>query len=201
MIINFGGFTSLSLSDWPGECTSVVYLRGCPLRCPRCHNQSLQKSDDRVKTDYIAALINRGFSQVPRVLFSGGEPLMQHEALSDIIEMLIPEMEIGLKTSGVYAGHIKELLEKELIDIVFLDLKAHCGSKYSEITGNIMNGDFIFDQAMKSMALCNHYGVPITVRMTVYKGYPDDAAIEEVCGILSNYDVDKLVIETAATIN
>ncbi len=126
---------------------------------------------------------------------------MQHEALVDIIEMLIPEMEIGLKTSGVYAGQIKELLDKELIDHVILDLKAHCGSKYSEVTGNIMNGDFIFDQAMKSMAFCNHYGVPITVRMTVYKGYPDDAAIEEICGILSNYNVDKLVIRNAVMVD
>ncbi len=144
MMINFGGFKSLSLSDWPGEHTSVVLLRGCPLRCLYCHNQSSRRGEDQVKTDYVAALVNRGFSQVPRVLFSGGEPLMQQEALIDVIEMLIPEIEVGLKTNGVYAGHIKELLNKELIDHVFLDLKAHCGSKYSEVTGNMMNGDFLF---------------------------------------------------------
>ena len=194
MMINFGGFKSLSLSDWPGEHTSVVLLRGCPLRCPYCHDQSLQKCEDQVKTDYVAALVNRGFAQVPRVLFSGGEPLMQQAALIDIIGMLIPEIEVGLKTSGVYAGHIKELLDKELIDHVFLDLKAHCGSKYSEVTGNTINGDFLFYQAMNSMALCNKYGVPVTVRTTVYRGYPDESAMEKICGLLSIYDVDRLVV-------
>ncbi len=119
-MINFSSFKNLSLSDWPGEHTSVVLLRGCPLRCPYCCDQSFRKGEDQVKTDYVAALVNRGFAQVPRVLFSGGEPLMQKEALIDIIGMLIPEMEVGLKTNGVYAGHIKELLDKELIDQVSL---------------------------------------------------------------------------------
>ncbi len=119
---------------------------------------------------------------------------MQKEALIDIIGMLIPEMEVGLKTSGVHAGHVKELLDKELIDHVFLDLKAHCGSKYSEVTGNIMNGDFLFDQAMNSIALCNQYSVPVTVKTTVYKGYPDESAMEKICGLLSIYNIDKLVV-------
>lgn len=194
MMINFCGFKSLSISDWPGEHTSVVLLRGCPLRCLYCHNQLFRRGEDQVKTDYVAALVNRGFYQVPRVLFSGGEPLIQQAALIDIIGMLIPEIKVGLKTSGVYAGHIKELLDKELIDHVFLDLKAHCGSKYSEVTGNIMNGDFLFDQAMNTMALCNQHGVPITVKTTVYKGYPDESAMEKICSLLSMYDVDKLVV-------
>ncbi len=195
MMINFGGFASLSLSDWPGEHTSVVLLRGCPLKCPYCHDQSIRKGEDQVMTDYVAALINRGFTQVPRVLFSGGEPLMQHEALIDVIEKLIPEIEVGVKTSGVYASHVKELLDKELVDHVFLDLKAHCGSKYSEVTGNIINGDFLFGQALNSMALCNQHNVPVTIKTTVYKGYPDEAAMEKICTLLRMYEVDKLVVE------
>ncbi len=195
MMINFSGFKSLALSDWPGEHTSVILLRGCPLRCPYCHDQSLQKGEDQVKTDYIAALINRGYAQVPRVLFSGGEPLMQQEALIDVIEKLIPEIEVGLKTSGVYAGHVKELLDKELVDHVFLDLKAHCGSKYSEVTGSTMNGDFLFSQVMDSMALCNQYSVPVTVKTTVHKGYPDEAAMEKICRFLSDYKIERLMIQ------
>lgn len=195
MMVNFGGFLALSFSGWPGEPTSVAFLRGCPLRCPYCHNKWLQSGDDYVRTDYVAALVNRGFAQIPRVIFSGGEPLMQHKALIDIIEMLIPEMEVGLETSGMCAGHIRELLDKDLIDHVFIDLKAHCGSKYSEVTGNTMNGDFLFSQAINSMALCNQYSVPVTVKTTVYKGYPDEAAMEKICGILSIYDVDKRVIQ------
>lgn len=194
-MINFGGFVSLSLSDWPGEHTSVVLLRGCPLRCPYCHDQLFRRGEDQVKTDYVAALVNRGFAQVPRALFSGGEPLMQQEALIDVIEKLIPEIEVGLKTSGVYSGHVKELLDKGLIDHVFLDLKAHCGSKYSEVTGNIMNGDFLFGQALNSMALCNEYDVPVTVKTTVYKGYPGEAEMEKICRFLSDYKIERLMIQ------
>jgi len=39
--INLGGVVPLSTVDWPGRAATVVFLRGCPLNCPHCHNRSI----------------------------------------------------------------------------------------------------------------------------------------------------------------
>lgn len=201
MMVNFGGFLPLSLSDWPGKTTSVTFLRGCPLRCLYCHNQWLQSGEDRVRTDYVAKLVNRGVAQVPRVVFSGGEPLMQHEALMDIIERLDPSIEVGLETSGVYAGALYELLERSLIDHVFLDIKAHSSSKYAEVTGGVMDGDKLMEQVRISLGLCDEHKVPVTARTTVYQGYPNEAEKELIRDLINGYNtVEELVIQNAVVV-
>ena len=35
------GFENLSLCDWPGRSTCIIFLGGCNLRCPTCHNYQL----------------------------------------------------------------------------------------------------------------------------------------------------------------
>ncbi len=46
--VNFGGIVPLSTVDWLGRAALVVFLRGCPLRCPHCHNQKLQTGESIV---------------------------------------------------------------------------------------------------------------------------------------------------------
>lgn len=201
MYVNFGGFIGLSLSDWPQKPTSIVFLRGCPLRCLYCHNRWLQGGEDCVPTDYVALLVNKGLSQVPRVVFSGGEPLMQADALKDIIKKLDPKIEVGIETSGIYPGSLQELLKDELIDIVFLDIKAHNGEQYNYVTGETMDGEFIATQVAGTMYFCREHNVPVHARVTVYQGYPDERAIEEIRHIAYRYNVQDLVIQNAVVMD
>ncbi|MCK9565769.1 MAG: radical SAM protein [Methanothrix sp.] len=57
MMINFGGIVPLSTVDWLGRAAMVVFLRGCPLRCPHCHNQKLQTGERLVAFHAIASRI------------------------------------------------------------------------------------------------------------------------------------------------
>lgn len=57
MKINFGGIIPLSTVDWLGRAAMVVFLRGCPLRCPHCHNQRLQTGENLVALHSIASRI------------------------------------------------------------------------------------------------------------------------------------------------
>jgi pyruvate formate lyase activating enzyme len=65
MLVNFGGIVPLSTVDWLGRAAMVVFLRGCPLRCPHCHNQMLQTGENLVAFHSIASRIAsevKGFS-------------------------------------------------------------------------------------------------------------------------------------------
>jgi len=47
----------LSTVDWPGKAAMVVFLQGCPLRCPHCQNRRLQSGERFVPVHYIASRI------------------------------------------------------------------------------------------------------------------------------------------------
>lgn len=57
MKVNFGGIIPLSTVDWPGRAAMVVFLRGCPLYCPHCHNSLLQTGESLVALHDIASRI------------------------------------------------------------------------------------------------------------------------------------------------
>jgi pyruvate formate lyase activating enzyme len=57
MKVNFGGIVPLSTVDWLGRASMVVFLRGCPLRCPHCHNKNLQTGERLVAHHFIASRI------------------------------------------------------------------------------------------------------------------------------------------------
>ena len=69
MKVNFGGIVPLSTVDWPGRAAMVVFLRGCPLRCPHCHNSRLREGERLLDLHDIASRIVsevKGFRGSPR---------------------------------------------------------------------------------------------------------------------------------------
>ena len=88
-----------SLVDGPGVRT-VVFFQGCDLRCKGCQNPSTweKKNGTEMTTDELVTLLKKGVAN-KKVTFSGGEPLMQVEALIDIVNKLN-----GFDIA-VYTGH------------------------------------------------------------------------------------------------
>lgn len=98
-----------SLVDGPGVRT-VVFFQGCDLRCKGCQNPSTWdiKGGERICVkDLVKLLKKESFNK--KVTISGGEPLLQKEALIELVNML-DEFDIAL-----YTGHQKKDVPQEVL--------------------------------------------------------------------------------------
>ena len=99
-----------SLVDGPGVRT-VVFFQGCDLRCKGCQNPSTweMKNGTEMTTDELVMILQKEVVN-KKVTFSGGEPLMQVDALIDVVKKLK-----GFDVA-VYTGHEYKDVPQELLD-------------------------------------------------------------------------------------
>jgi pyruvate formate lyase activating enzyme len=166
------GTTLISSVEFHANMSLVIFMAGCPLRCPYCHNGEILKSGEEIDIGEIYKTINDSKDFIDAVNVSGGEPL---EQLKDLILILKASKNLGLKTkldtSGVYSDRLKELLDLNLLDYVAMDIKAPF-EKYGEIIGSDIG-----DNVMESMRLVNeHDEIYFECRTTFVPGLlePDD---------------------------
>ncbi len=144
------GGTLISSIEFHGNMSLVIFMSKCPLACRYCHNVELLEDDTEKTFEEMKSEIDNAADFIDAVVLSGGEPLMQLDAL---IELLTYIKGIGLKTkldtSGIYPDKIEKLLDLELLDFVSLDVKAPF-EKYRKVTGANVGS-----QVKKSMKLLN----------------------------------------------
>ena len=101
-----------SLCDGTGY-RMVVFLQGCDLYCKNCQNKDTWdiNKGHLVEAKELADLIrDRSFNK--QITISGGEPLMQKDAVLELIELL-PDYDICL-----YTGHDIIEVPQEILDKV-----------------------------------------------------------------------------------
>lgn len=99
-----------SLVDGPGVRT-VVFLQGCDIRCEGCQNRSTWdiSKGEQVAVEQLAATLKKHCHN-KKVTISGGEPLMQADALLELVKQLD-----GFDIA-VYTGHELKDVPKELLE-------------------------------------------------------------------------------------
>ena len=122
--MNFGGFVPLSTVDWRGRAVCTVFLRGCPLRCSYCQNEAIQKGSDYRDITEVTGMIRMSAPYISGVMFSGGEPAAQKEALISLAtsakEM---DLAVGIQTSGLFSETLEHLIRQRLVDKIAIDYK------------------------------------------------------------------------------
>lgn len=104
-----------SLVDGPGIRT-VLFLQGCDIHCSGCHNQESWDINNGTPRDIdeLAEEI-KAFTINKKITISGGEPLLQKEAVEDLINKLE-----GFNIT-LYTGHdIKDVPEGILKKIDYI---------------------------------------------------------------------------------
>lgn len=134
MIIS--GFTGVSLLDYPGKVSSIIYTSPCNLRCPFCHNPSLVKNAvPQYEPIEIIAELNERKGFVEAVTITGGEPLM-HDDLADFLRIIKAEgLLVKIDTNGTYPDGLEYILKNRLADYVAMDIKSS-PEKYAQACGS-----------------------------------------------------------------
>ena len=122
--INFGGFVPLSTVDWRGRSVCTVFFRGCPLRCSYCQNAAIVTGEDLRDTAEIIELIRDSKIAASGVVFSGGEPTMQKDALLELARAAKEfGLVVGIQTNGIFPGTLDALIHERLADRIAIDYK------------------------------------------------------------------------------
>lgn len=168
---------SLSTIDYPGKPSCVVFLKGCPFRCPFCYNYGLLEPEDKIDTDALFQKARECLKVAGAVVFGGGEPLMSAEAVWKIASGIRNEFagtKIKLDTNGFFPRELHGLLKEGLLDFVALDFKGSPGQyENGAIIGNKNLGPLAIQNLRRSIELCARTGVEIEIRTTIVPGMND----------------------------
>ena len=161
--IKIGGVETFSTVDFPDKIAAVVFMQGCPWRCPFCHNAFLQDAsaaDNFIWEKFVDFLkTRRGI--LDGVVFSGGEPLMQDGLATAMEEVRALGFLIGLHTGGYRPRHLAKVLP--LADWVGFDIKAPLTEeKYKTAVGGVNH----LREAEESLSLLVKSGVDFECRTT-----------------------------------
>jgi pyruvate formate lyase activating enzyme len=161
--LRVGGCVPFTTIDFPGHLAAVVFLAGCPWRCPYCHNAHLRKaSPDRLLpwTQIYSSLAERK-DFLEGVVFSGGEPTAQPALVQALADVRSLGLATGLHTAGIFPHRLKKVLP--LLDWVGLDIKAPPDARYDGITGR-RNSAGLF---LRSLQYLENSGVAFSLRTTL----------------------------------
>ncbi|MDO8740934.1 MAG: radical SAM protein [Candidatus Woesearchaeota archaeon] len=103
----------------------TVNFAGCDFKCPFCSKAELVNFDKRFLNDLKIIKKDIKASKSGYVVFSGGEPCLQKDALIELMSFCkkLNKKNI-LETNGSNPDVILELINKKLADVIKLDIKA-----------------------------------------------------------------------------
>jgi pyruvate formate lyase activating enzyme len=133
--MKIGGFQKTSLLDYPDRISAIIWTSGCNFRCPFCYNKNLALGTvDVFPEDEILSFLSKRKGLVEGVVISGGEPLLQDDLVDFIGKVKKQGFLVKIDTNGAFPEKLGELLEKQLVDYVAMDVKAP-RKKYHQLSG------------------------------------------------------------------
>lgn len=188
MAHNFGikGFIPISMLDWPGKISSVMFLGGCCFRCPACHNHKLVLEPDSLpdlSVDEILSHLHTRNTWIDGVTVTGGEPTIR-ENLPDLLRLFKEScVKIKLDTNGSNPAMLEALIADRLIDGVSMDVKAPLTeAEYSRAAGVRVDVDAI----SRSIEILKNSDLEVAFRTTAIPGLVEEPEIVEIRNFLGD---------------
>ena len=169
---------SFGTVDGPGV-RFVVFLQGCPMRCPYCHNPDTWKMNSGAVRSAQSLIQeyerNAAFYKKGGITVTGGEALMQIDFLLELFQLAKQKnIHTCLDTSGItYRPGESSYNEKldalmAVTDLVMLDIKHIDPDGHKSLTGHDNAGILAFAKYLEEKQ------IPVWIRHVVVPGITDD---------------------------
>ena len=137
--MNIGGFQKLSLLDYPNKLCAIIWTTGCNLKCPYCYNKELfSKNIKLIEEEEVIKFLKNRIGKLDALSISGGEPLLQKNIVNFLKKIKELNYEIKIDTNGTFPKELKNIIDKNLIDYISMDIKAP-KKKYNVLCGKKVN--------------------------------------------------------------
>lgn len=124
--MKIGGIQNLTLIDYPGEVAATVFVNGCNLKCPFCHNPELVYGNNTfISTEQVLTHIKSRKGFYSGICISGGEPTIYGEKLLKLIcDIKNMGLKVKLDTNGIDKDILQEIVNGKLVDYIAMDIKS-----------------------------------------------------------------------------
>ena len=162
--MNIYDINKLSLLDFPGRVSAIIFLSGCNMNCGYCYNSDLKiKSDARLTEEEVLDFLKSRVGKIDGVVITGGEPTINNELPSLIKKIKELGLLVKLDSNGTNPKMIEYLIDNSLVDYIAMDIKTN-PLKYSVVTNTKNNIEDILD----SVDIIKNSNIEHEFRTTVY---------------------------------
>ena len=181
--MRIAAFQPLSLNEYPGHLSSIIFTQGCNFDCGYCHNPELKSKTfvpyscrkKLLTAESIMDNLNKMKDKMEATALTGGEPLIQEGLIDFMKKIKHMGYRIKLNTNGSVYKVLKDIVDKGLVDFINMDIKA-TRRKYRRTIGVT---PFKIDEIENSISLIRNCGVDYVFSMVHHDGL-NDTDVEEV---------------------
>ena len=182
-----GGIHTLTLLDYPKKSACILFTVGCNFRCGYCHNPQFvlpeqiktYKAKNLIPEEKFFNFLKTRKNLLDGVVISGGEPTLQPDLIQFCKKIKDEGFLVKLDTNGTAPKTIQELIDKNLVDYIAMDIKAS-PEKYEQICDTKIK----LEDIKKSKDIIQKAGstnkLDYEFRTTVIKEYHDEKEIEQI---------------------
>jgi len=170
--MKIGGLQKVSLIDYPGRISAIVFTQGCNFRCPYCHNPELvdpAQYGPILSEEEVISFLEKRRGKLDAVTVTGGEPTLQ----PDLDRFLQTIKGMGyltkIDTNGSNPDVLERLIRGRLVDYLAMDVKGPL-KKYERIA----NVKVKTAKIRRSIELITASGIEHEFRTTVVRSQLDN---------------------------
>ena len=178
MHMRIGGLQKVTLLDYPGKVACTVFLPGCNLRCPFCHNPALvlpDRATGGLSTEKLRAFLETRRGKLDGVCVTGGEPTLYEDLPALLRQIRALGFAVKLDTNGTNPDMLEALAQEGLLDYAAMDIK-NSPDRYAETCGGVD----LLGPVKRSAALLMAGAVDYEFRTTVVRQFHDSASFRAI---------------------
>ncbi len=180
------GIQKTSLVDYPGCVSAVLFVAGCNLRCPYCHNPELVEPGEPgwaglATAEEALAFLERRRGVLGGVVLSGGEPTLH----ADLPELAAAVRSLGFRIKLDTNGTAPERIAAVGADYIAMDLKT-APERYAELWPGAP--EQAASTIRRGIVAVRDSGAAYEFRITCAPGIFNEADAEAIAGLLQPDD-------------